>query len=220
MWAITSVNADAQCGHGLSQLGSFAYVFKTPQAPSLLPANEVWGKVIFLHLFVILFTGGVPGQVPPRQVHPQTRCIPPDQVHPPGSGTPPQTRYTPWAGTPPRDQVPPRPGTPPDQVHPPPNQVHPLGRYTPPSRYPPPWEQCMLGDMGNKWAVRILLECILVLKCCHFRFRWDSGFRDCPKKRKFKLSVTHVPCHISSGKSRKSSPSNQQQSDRLHQLHP
>ena len=24
----------------------------------LLPANEVWGKVIFLHLFVILFTGG------------------------------------------------------------------------------------------------------------------------------------------------------------------
>ena len=27
----------------------------------LLPANEVWGKVIFLHLFVILFTVGVPG---------------------------------------------------------------------------------------------------------------------------------------------------------------
>ena len=28
----------------------------------LPPANEVWGKVIFLHLFVILFTRGVPGQ--------------------------------------------------------------------------------------------------------------------------------------------------------------
>ena len=29
---------------------------------SLPPANEVWGKVIFLHLFVILFTGGcLPG---------------------------------------------------------------------------------------------------------------------------------------------------------------
>ena len=28
---------------------------------SLPPANEVWGKVIFLHLFVILFTGGVRG---------------------------------------------------------------------------------------------------------------------------------------------------------------
>ena len=25
----------------------------------LQPANKVWGKVIFLHLFVILFTGGV-----------------------------------------------------------------------------------------------------------------------------------------------------------------
>ena len=25
----------------------------------LPPANEVWGKVIFLHLSVILFTGGV-----------------------------------------------------------------------------------------------------------------------------------------------------------------
>ena len=25
---------------------------------SLPPANKVWGKVIFLHLFVILFTGG------------------------------------------------------------------------------------------------------------------------------------------------------------------
>ena len=24
----------------------------------LPPANEVWGKVLFLHLFAILFTGG------------------------------------------------------------------------------------------------------------------------------------------------------------------
>ena len=56
----------------------------------LPPANEVWGKVIFLHLSVILFTGwGVPGQVPPQQVHPS------GQVHP-------LDRYTPWADTPPR----------------------------------------------------------------------------------------------------------------------
>ena len=35
----------------------------------LPPANKVWGKVIFLHLFVILFTGGgVPG--PGRGLHP------------------------------------------------------------------------------------------------------------------------------------------------------
>ena len=44
----------------------------------LPPANEVWGKVIFLHRSVILFTGGFPGTVPPRdQVHLR------DQVHPP-----------------------------------------------------------------------------------------------------------------------------------------
>ena len=49
---------------------------------SLPPANEVWGKVIFLHLSVILFTGvGLPGKVPTR---PGT---PPWQVHPP-AGTP------------------------------------------------------------------------------------------------------------------------------------
>ena len=52
---------------------------------SLPPVNEVWGKVIFLYLSVILFTGGVPGQVPPGQVHPL-------------AGTPPR-RYTPLAGT-------------------------------------------------------------------------------------------------------------------------
>ena len=64
----------------------------------LPPANEVWGKVIFLHLFVILFTGGVPDT--------------------------PQTRYTPLGpDTPPRDQVhpqeqtPPGPGTPSGAAH-------------------------------------------------------------------------------------------------------
>ena len=57
----------------------------------------------------------------------------PGQVHPPlGPSTPP------GPGTPPR------PGTPRDQVH------------------PPLREQCMTGDTGNKRAVRILLECILV----------------------------------------------------------
>ena len=43
----------------------------------------------------------------------------------------------------------------------------PPGRYIPPRQVPPwagtpPWEQCMLGDKGNKRAVRTLLECILV----------------------------------------------------------
>ena len=59
----------------------------------LPPANEVWGKVIFLHLSVFLFTGGVPGQ-----------------VHPPGQVYPPD-RYLPWTGTPPGRSPP--AGTPP-----------------------------------------------------------------------------------------------------------
>ena len=79
--------------------------------PLLPPANEVWGKVIFLHLPVILFTRG---------------------EYPPRPGTPPWTRYTPL------DQVPPpRPGTPPNQVPPwtryPPDQVHPPRAGTPPT---------------------------------------------------------------------------------------
>ena len=89
--------------------------------------------------------GGVPGQVPTLL----------DQIPPPGRYTPqpgryPPGRYTPLGpGTPPGWYPPPGPGTPPGQAG------------TPLGRYPPP-EQCILGDTGNKWAVRILLECILV----------------------------------------------------------
>ena len=72
---------------------------------------------------------------------------PPGQLHPPGQVHS-LGRYTPQADTPPRAGTPPWTGTPP-------RQVHPLSRYT-------PSEQCMLGDTGNKRAVRILLECILV----------------------------------------------------------
>ena len=133
---------------------------------SLLPVNEVWSKVIFLHLFVILFTGGYLGRYTPRQVHSLGRyplarytslgrytplgSYPPRQVHP-QEGTPPG-RYTPQAGTP-LGRYTPQAGTPPGQVHPwagtPPGQVHPLGRYTrgrytlPPAGTHTP--QCMLG---------------------------------------------------------------------------
>ena len=95
-----------------------------------------FAKVMFLHVSVILSTGGgVPGQVHPRdQVHPQTRYpslgpgTPPDQVHP-------QDQVHPLEpSTPPLDQVHPTgPGTPWDryspwdQVHPP-GAVH-AGRY-------------------------------------------------------------------------------------------
>ena len=60
---------------------------------------------------------GVPGQVPPRQVHPPSRYIP-RQVHPPG-------RYTPRAGTLNPGQVHPLAGTIPRAGTPTP------GRYTP-----------------------------------------------------------------------------------------
>ena len=131
--------------------------------------RSLW-KLCF-HMCVSVHRGAGPRQVPPPrdqvhplgrythrdQVHPQDQVHPPwDQVHPSGRYTPlgpgtplrqvhpPGTRYTPWAGTPPGPGTPPA-GTPPST------------RYTP--------HQSMLGDMCNKRAVNILLECILVLKC-------------------------------------------------------
>ena len=94
-----------------------------PQKRFITGRNEVLAKVIFLHLFVILFTGGgVPDQVHP----PGTRYTPRDQVHPLGPGTPPGTRYTP-----------PGPGTPPTRYTPQ-DQVHPPGPGTPPRPGTPP----------------------------------------------------------------------------------
>ena len=53
----------------------------------LLPlANEVWGKVIFLHLFVISSRGDTWAGTPPRQVH----------AHPLGRYNP-SGRYSPGA---------------------------------------------------------------------------------------------------------------------------
>ena len=57
--------------------------------PFLLPANEVWGYVMFLHLSVILFTGGVciPAcngpDTPLGQATPLGRHPPPGRHHPP-----------------------------------------------------------------------------------------------------------------------------------------
>ena len=67
----------------------------------LPPANEVWGKVIFLHLSVILFTRGSTWASTPRA----GTSPAPQAGRPPG-------RYTPWAGTPSRAGTPPT-GTPP-----------------------------------------------------------------------------------------------------------
>ena len=90
------------------------------------------------------------------------------QVQPSWAGTPqagtPLGRHTPtpWASTPPW-QVHPLAGTPPGRYTPPAGTPPSPGRYTPRAGTAPP-EQCMLGDTGNKRTVRILLECIFVLK--------------------------------------------------------
>ena len=56
----------------------------------------------------------------------------------------------------------------------PPGQTHTPGTRHPPDQTPP-W-QCMLGDTGNKWAVRILLESNLVHgDLCAFQFFIQSS---------------------------------------------
>ena len=149
--------------------------------------NEVVAKVIFLHLFVILFRGGI-SQGTEADTPPQSR-------HPPGPGTP-WTRHTPGPDIPPREDLPdqahPQPGTPPprpdtpppwtrhppDQTHHPcpgadnppwtrhipPEQTHPPGAdtHTPQTMHPPPGTR--LRHTVYEWPVLILLECILVLK--------------------------------------------------------
>ena len=116
--------------------------------------NEVVAKVIFLHLFVILFTRGVClpqcmlGYHPPEQT-PQEQTLPradtprsrhPPEQTPPGADTP-WSRHHPWSRPP--KQTPPRADTLPEQ--------------TPPGS--------RLQHTVNEWPVRILLECILVLNC-------------------------------------------------------
>ena len=86
------------------------------EAQLITGRNEVVAKVIFLHLFVILFTGGV--------WYLSMHRPPPPGSKPPWSGSPQQT--------PPREQTPPRAETPPPQGKPSPRSRHP-----PQSRQPP-----------------------------------------------------------------------------------
>ena len=70
--------------------------------------NEVVAKVMFLHVSVILLTGGVSRQAPPGPGRPpgQGEPPPPGPGNPPGPGPPPGTRQTPQAErTAPRDQA-------------------------------------------------------------------------------------------------------------------
>ena len=105
-----------------------------------------WGKVMFLQVCVILFSGGStwPGTPPGTRCTSRGQVHPSDQVHPPWDQVHPPVH--------PLDQVHPR-----DQVHPPPQDQVP--------GTPPGGTACMLGDTVYARAVRILLECNLVSPC-------------------------------------------------------
>ena len=108
------------------------------------------GKVMFLPVSVILFTGGglphcMLGYTPPAGPKAGT---PLGSGHPLGTNTP--QEQTPPGTRPPWEQASDPPGADPSQT-----------RHPPPGADPLP-VQCILGDTGNKQAVRILLQCNLV----------------------------------------------------------
>ena len=109
--------------------------------------NEVVAKVIVLHLFVILFTGG--GGVVSQ--HAQT----PLEQTPPRGDTPREQTHPHWSRHPPRADPPSR--------HPPRSRP-PGSRHRPGADTPPP---------VNERPVHILLECILVLKIRDGKFFWN-----------------------------------------------
>ena len=121
--------------------------------------NKVRARLCF-YMCLILFTGGLP------------QCM---------LGITPRTRH------PPMDQTPPSGADPPDQIIHPPGTRHSPQEHTPLGSDTSLSEQCMLGDTGNKRAVRILLECILVIFC-----RWATS----PNWRNFSWNTertTSVP---------------------------
>ena len=112
----------------------------------LSPANEVWGKVMFLHLCVILFTGRAGSAQPPfRQTPPGLGRPPWMQTHPPPDADPSRVGKTPLDADPPSvgqtplEADPPSPGCRPLQgwADPPPprygqqaGDAHPTGMHT------------------------------------------------------------------------------------------
>ena len=129
--------------------------------------NEVVAKVMFLHVSVILLTGGVSGQAPPgpgRHPPGPGRHPPGPGRHPPGPGRHPQTRQTP----PLHQADPPGPGR-----HPP----RP-GRHPPrPGRHPPREEDCSIRSMSGRYASywNAFLYCRSVLRKCRSSRTFCAG---------------------------------------------
>ena len=123
----------------LSQQPESVYIYYRPQ-PS-------WGKVMFLHVSVILFTGVCPiacWDTPPWEQTPTlwTRHPIPLGVDPLWIRHPPE-QASPWEQIP-LEQTPPTADTPREQT--------PSWEQTPPWEQTPSPAQCMLGDTGNKWV--------------------------------------------------------------------
>ena len=114
----------------------------------IIGRNEVVAKVMFLHVSVILFTGGVSrqGEPPaPRQGEP-----PPDQGDPPGPGRPPPAGRTPRTRqTPPNQADPPGPGRPPQTRHPPGKQTSEYGLRAA-GTHPTGMHSCFFYRIGKK----------------------------------------------------------------------
>ena len=109
--------------------------------------NEVVAKVIFLHLFVILFTGGAClRQTPPPEQTPLEQTPPPQSRPPPGSGPPPSPlEQTPRSRHPPWEQT-----TPPGADHPPspPKQTPAYGQRAA-GRHPTGMHSCLIKIFTN-----------------------------------------------------------------------
>ena len=112
---------------------------------------------MFLHLSVILFTGGVSASVhagihtPPRSRHPPSRHPPEADI--PGSRHLPGSRH--YLGVEPHPEA----DTPPGSRHPPgrrhsPGSSPPPSRHTPSRQSPLPLAQCMLEIWATKRTVR------------------------------------------------------------------
>ena len=142
-WILAHCSALLKCGRYASYWNSscslWTRTFVILRILFVTGRNEVVAKVMFLHVCVILFTGGL------RAGPPETRQTPP----PDQADTPPRTRQTP-PGT---RQTPPGPSR-----HPP-DQADTLQTRQPP---PPAGKKTAAQHTINERPVRILLECILV----------------------------------------------------------
>ena len=119
--------------------------------------NEVVAKVKFLHVSVILSTGGSPaGRTPPGRENPpwQGEHLPGKEA-PPWQGDPPGKETPLWQGRPPRQGEPPRQGDPPGRETPPARR--PPWQGGPPGRETPPGIRSMSGRYASYWNAFLLI---------------------------------------------------------------